>query len=138
MHQLDVLQTAHFQAAPPQTKYRTAVRFTIMWGRVWGRLFSDPNKGIDIKSLFRWFDSSPATILRIAPGMRAETVPDGRIAQLVEQLTLNQRVLGSSPSASTIVIAFYPQRQLETVFLVAIVAADMGQDNPRKRLLTSL
>ncbi len=26
---------------------------------------------------------------------------DGRIAQLVEQLTLNQRVLGSSPSAST-------------------------------------
>ena len=26
----------------------------------------------------------------------------GRIAQLVEQLTLNQRVLGSSPSASTI------------------------------------
>src|SRR3954470_12845680 len=31
-------------------------------------------------------------------------LPDrhGRIAQLVEQLTLNQRVLGSSPSASTI------------------------------------
>ena len=27
---------------------------------------------------------------------------DGRIAQLVEQLTLNQRVLGSSPSAPTI------------------------------------
>ena len=27
---------------------------------------------------------------------------NGRIAQLVEQLTLNQRVLGSSPSASTI------------------------------------
>src|SRR5690554_6746733 len=27
--------------------------------------------------------------------------PRGRIAQLVEQLTLNQRVLGSSPSAST-------------------------------------
>ena len=26
----------------------------------------------------------------------------GRIAQLVEQLTLNQRVLGSNPSASTI------------------------------------
>jgi hypothetical protein len=26
----------------------------------------------------------------------------GRIAQLVEQLTLNQRVLGSSPSAPTI------------------------------------
>ena len=30
---------------------------------------------------------------------------DGRIAQLVEQLTLNQRVLGSSPSASTKVLA---------------------------------
>ena len=30
-------------------------------------------------------------------------VCSGRIAQLVEQLTLNQRVLGSSPSASTIV-----------------------------------
>ena len=29
---------------------------------------------------------------------------DGRIAQLVEQLTLNQRVLGSSPSAPTIEI----------------------------------
>ena len=27
---------------------------------------------------------------------------NGRIAQLVEQLTLNQRVLGSNPSASTI------------------------------------
>ena len=27
---------------------------------------------------------------------------DGRIAQLVEQLTLNQRVLGSNPSVSTI------------------------------------
>ena len=27
---------------------------------------------------------------------------NGRIAQLAEQLTLNQRVLGSSPSASTI------------------------------------
>ena len=31
----------------------------------------------------------------------SEETPDGRIAQLVEQLTLNQRVLGSSPSAST-------------------------------------
>jgi hypothetical protein len=29
-------------------------------------------------------------------------VRNGRIAQLVEQLTLNQRVLGSNPSASTI------------------------------------
>jgi hypothetical protein len=33
---------------------------------------------------------------------RALIVSDGRIAQLVEQLTLNQRVLGSSPSAPTI------------------------------------
>ena len=29
---------------------------------------------------------------------------DGRIAQLVEQLTLNQRVVGSSPTAPTIEI----------------------------------
>ena len=28
----------------------------------------------------------------------------GRLAQLVEQLTLNQRVVGSNPSASTIFI----------------------------------
>ena len=33
--------------------------------------------------------------------LRSQPV-DGRIAQLVEQLTLNQRVLGSSPSAPTI------------------------------------
>ena len=33
----------------------------------------------------------------------------GRIAQLVEQLTLNQRVLGSSPSASTIFSATVQQ-----------------------------
>jgi hypothetical protein len=35
--------------------------------------------------------------------MKPELPPhgSGRIAQLVEQLTLNQRVLGSSPSAST-------------------------------------
>jgi hypothetical protein len=31
----------------------------------------------------------------------------GRIAQLVEQLTLNQRVLGSSPSASTIFLQLF-------------------------------
>ena len=29
----------------------------------------------------------------------------GRLAQLVEQLTLNQRVVGSNPSASTIFIS---------------------------------
>lgn len=32
----------------------------------------------------------------------AKPTRHGRIAQLVEQLTLNQRVLGSNPSASTI------------------------------------
>ena len=30
------------------------------------------------------------------------TPSSGRLAQLVEQLTLNQRVVGSNPSASTI------------------------------------
>ena len=35
---------------------------------------------------------------------RALIVSDGRIAQLVEQLTLNQRVQGSSPCAPTIEI----------------------------------
>src|SRR6476620_8017025 len=50
-----------------------------------------------------------------APPLKAHKPPElpphgsGRIAQLVEQLTLNQRVLGSSPSASTI---FY--RQIKT------------------------
>src|SRR3546814_9558421 len=46
---------------------------------------------------------------RSLPGTRLPKPPrrspkngNGRIAQLVEQLTLNQRVLGSSPSASTI------------------------------------
>jgi hypothetical protein len=36
------------------------------------------------------------------PGRHSKPPRNGRIAQLVEQLTLNQRVLGSSPSASTI------------------------------------
>ena len=36
---------------------------------------------------------------------------NGRIAQLVEQLTLNQRVLGSSPSASTKTL-FESQQQI--------------------------
>ena len=31
----------------------------------------------------------------------------GRLAQLVEQLTLNQRVVGSNPSASTIFTSIY-------------------------------
>jgi hypothetical protein len=41
------------------------------------------------------------------PGLTREPRPrdfDGRIAQLVEQLTLNQRVQGSSPCAPTIEI----------------------------------
>jgi hypothetical protein len=41
------------------------------------------------------------------PGLTREPRPrdfDGRIAQLVEQLTLNQRVVGSSPTAPTIEI----------------------------------
>jgi hypothetical protein len=33
--------------------------------------------------------------------IRGRIAPNGRIAQLVEQLTLNQRVLGSNPSVST-------------------------------------
>ncbi len=36
-----------------------------------------------------------------SPPQSAPKTGSGRIAQLVEQLTLNQRVLGSSPSAST-------------------------------------
>ena len=57
-------------------------------------------------------DGSPAAarmragVLPRLPKRRTSGRPaiarDGRIAQLVEQLTLNQRVLGSSPSASTI------------------------------------
>ena len=35
---------------------------------------------------------------------------DGRIAQLVEQLTLNQRVQGSSPCAPTIVFNGLPRQ----------------------------
>jgi len=40
------------QASDPQTKNRTVVRFTIMWGRVWGRFFAHPKNRIDIKALF--------------------------------------------------------------------------------------
>ncbi len=39
-----------------------------------------------------------------APRRRGQNRFDGRIAQLVEQLTLNQRVHGSSPCAPTIEI----------------------------------
>jgi hypothetical protein len=41
----------------------------------------------------------------------------GRLAQLVEQLTLNQRVVGSNPSASTIqVIYFFVFKQQNVIF----------------------
>ena len=43
----------------------------------------------------------PAPPLQSAKVAGASPHGSGRIAQLVEQLTLNQRVLGSSPSAST-------------------------------------
>ncbi len=45
-----------------------------------------------------WFATSPL-LARTSSGLRTF---DGRIAQLVEQLTLNQRVPGSSPGAPTI------------------------------------
>jgi hypothetical protein len=44
----------------------------------------------------------PATPLKAQLPPEHPPNGSGRIAQLVEQLTLNQRVLGSSPSASTI------------------------------------
>jgi hypothetical protein len=70
---------------------------------------------------------------------------DGRIAQLVEQLTLNQRVLGSSPSAPTIktvrglaraafFFSFYCRESVtKTCVSVSCVAhrAANGVDNPR-------
>ena len=43
------------------------------------------------------------------------TGSDGRIAQLVEQLTLNQRVLGSSPSASTMFLNDLPAKSTDTL-----------------------
>ncbi|GAN52473.1 hypothetical protein ME121_6619 [Methylobacterium sp. ME121] len=46
----------------------------------------------------RWYQ--PATPDGLG-GHRAVADAIGRIAQLVEQLTLNQRVLGSNPSAPT-------------------------------------
>ncbi len=48
----------------------------------------------------------------LTAGQRLSKAPQirqsGRIAQLVEQLTLNQRVLGSSPSASTTFFCRFP------------------------------
>ncbi|MDF2999451.1 MAG: hypothetical protein K0R27_5088 [Xanthobacteraceae bacterium] len=43
----------------------------------------------------------PESLCYMTPRSRGFGPRDGRIAQLVEQLTLNQRVLGSSPSAPT-------------------------------------
>src|SRR4051812_11444150 len=57
-------------------------------------------------------------------------LPDrhGRIAQLVEQLTLNQRVLGSSPSASTTFSALSsPLPPAQNPKVAGEVARDMGQ-----------
>ena len=50
------------------------------------------------------FSSAGQSLLDASPrfAVPRKTHRNGRIAQLVEQLTLNQRVLGSSPSASTI------------------------------------
>src|ERR1041384_2243710 len=45
-----------------------------------------------------------AALLDDAPQFRACFPGSGRIAQLVEQLTLNQRVPGSSPGAPTIAL----------------------------------
>jgi hypothetical protein len=39
----------------------------------------------------------------------------GRLAQLVEQLTLNQRVVGSNPSASTISFKYLEARQVDSL-----------------------
>ena len=41
-------------------------------------------------------------ILSSAPVILKLNIKNGLLAQLVEQLTLNQRVVGSSPSQSTI------------------------------------
>src|SRR3954452_5524099 len=56
--------------------------------------FLPPPRALDF--LIAAIDESPGLPIRLA------IASDGRIAQLVEQLTLNQRVPGSSPGASTI------------------------------------
>ena len=59
------------------------------------------------------------------PGASEAKSECGRIAQLVEQLTLNQRVLGSSPSASTTFPLFFnqilgsPDRAIESIFVLS-------------------
>ena len=48
---------------------------------------------------------------RFLSARRFSPTPEwGRLAQLVEQLTLNQRVVGSNPSASTIFSMTYLQK----------------------------
>src|ERR1700712_1138938 len=60
---------------------------------------------------------SRAALLQDA-GVRGSPAPrPGRIAQLVEQLTLNQRVPGSSPGAPTIPRKAPPARHAESVNL---------------------
>ena len=41
-----------FSRLSPQTKNRTAVRLTIMWGRMWGELFAEPKNKNNIRVLF--------------------------------------------------------------------------------------
>ena len=59
------------------------------------------------------------------PQRRAPQTGSGRIAQLVEQLTLNQRVLGSSPSAST-KISLYISNLGKSKILARTGAAPLG------------
>jgi hypothetical protein len=51
-----------------------------MWGRVWGWFFTDPNNRIDIKALFLWFDSSPATSRGMTWRYLARKAKDGSVA----------------------------------------------------------
>jgi hypothetical protein len=53
---------------------------------------------------------------------------DGRIAQLVEQLTLNQRVVGSRPTAPT--IASNEFNELKNSLLVSLNSAATLRTNP--------
>src|SRR5215813_7812469 len=61
-------------------------------------------------------DSTRDNLLAIA----APASSDGRIAQLVEQLTLNQRVPGSSPGAPTIAWEIKKAPQLRGFFRVCL------------------
>jgi hypothetical protein len=71
-------------------------------------------------------------LLEARPRRRHQAAPrvafrHGRIAQLVEQLTLNQRVLGSSPSASTTLFSGQvAHRYTVQVSIQAALALDDG------------